>query len=527
MPFGRDFLAIPPVVEINTTSPRTVELLGKAFDAGETVPRRVELVRDLGATRLPLAVPYLLKAIVEPDALVRSEGARSLGIIGDASALPGLRALLPDPEESVRREAIVAGAILKDEAIVSEGLRATDPITLTAAISRSFSPAHVDAIVALLPTLDGAHQAQAISTLGRLGDARHGETVAGYLDRPIPVQVASLQALGLMKAVAQRDAVIAHLRDAHPTVRRAALQALSGVADVTIRQARALDALADPDLPIRTVAAHLLATDPTPSAIAPLVAQLSMDDKPLHDAALAALVAIKSDVLPAMVTLLDDPNNRRRLDALHVLWKLKSDAGLDKQIALANSQDWPVVAAAARSLGTTGRAEAVPALAKLALSFDQTIKLDDPEQATGRQEAVQWGIVGCGALNHPDILPPLMVLIPDWEKKSPYWRAAICWTIGATNSTQHVGAILGILGNDKDAEMVKLEVLKAVGNLRYQNASGLTSGWSTAVPMSSSPPLRYIAWWAHQRIERKSIPWEPIGANWSAEVSIRDMPEVK
>lgn len=526
MPYGRDFLTIPEVEFWNNTSPRTVELLGRAFDAGETVPRRVELVRDLGACKLPVALPYLIKAMAEPDALVRAEAARSSGMIGDASILPTLRTLLDDSDESVRREVIVAGAILKDEAIVLEGLKSDDPVTLGTSLTRAFSPAHATAIVARLQNLPPVRQVQAIVALGRIGSAQHEDAVVGFLPASVPLKVAALTSLGKMKATKKLAEVEAYLNDMHPTVRREALRALAGVAPVDVRQKWAIEKLSDTDIPIRTVAAVLLTANPTGDAVVPLIAQLSVDDQPLHEAALAALVSTGAASIPAIVNLMDDADSARQIDALYVLWKLKSDAALEKQIALAGGADWPVSAAAARALSAASRSEAIPILSKLALSALQSQTGQASEQARGRFDAIQWGIIGCGALNHPDIVAPLMPLLPQFETQPSEWRAALCWAIGATQQTQYASALMGIPGNQKDQESVKIEAIKAMGNMRHKPAIGLTGTWSTGDVVARSPVLRYITHWAHSRITGENIPFIPIRLPWDADVSIRDVPKV-
>ncbi|MGH7214032.1 MAG: HEAT repeat domain-containing protein, partial [Tepidisphaeraceae bacterium] len=290
-----------------------------------------------------------------------------------------------------------------------------------------------------------------------------------------------------------------------------------------------------PDPSVREAAAGLLVDAPTPRLVDVLVRQLEVDYRPLHKTARAALVATGQDSVPAMVALLDHRDARRREDALYVLWKLKSDAGLTRQIALMKDADWGVVAMAARSLGAAGRPEAVPAVAELAGSAMDAMKRATEGAATGdpvstgrMMEAITQSIVACGKLGHRAVLPRLLPMLPDFEKTPGDFRAATCWLVGVTGDAQidaaTCGQMFGLLSNPMDSEPVKFEAIKALGHLRYQPAAGTFANWETEAILSSSPALRWISHWAHERITGTTTPYKPPVSQWTAETAIMDLP---
>ncbi|MGH7215428.1 MAG: HEAT repeat domain-containing protein, partial [Tepidisphaeraceae bacterium] len=241
LPYGQDGLDIPKPIERNATSPRTVQLLIEAASRkDELSARRVQLVADIGACKLPEGLPFLRAALNDADPAVRAEAARAAGAIGDPSVAPDLRKKLDDLEADVRREVYLAGGALKDEHIVSHGLRSQDPVLLSAALASAFAREHAAELAPRVPKMSPDLQAQAIVALGRIGVADYASLVAGFLDKSIVLKTAALRALAGMKATGQSVAAQALLNDPHPTVRREALRALAGVATRDDQQRRAM-----------------------------------------------------------------------------------------------------------------------------------------------------------------------------------------------------------------------------------------------------------------------------------------------
>src|SRR5690606_16591287 len=102
-------LKLPPAVIRSGLTPRTAQLLGEAFtQPGTTIDRRVELVRDLGRSMLPEAVPFIRTALSDESELVRATAARGAGQSRQVQLAGDLLNHLTDPSPDVRA-AVVAG----------------------------------------------------------------------------------------------------------------------------------------------------------------------------------------------------------------------------------------------------------------------------------------------------------------------------------------------------------------------------------------------------------------------------------
>jgi len=528
LPYGMEGLNIPKAVEKNATSSRTVELLAQAAAASDaSVTRRVQLVRDIGACKLSAGLKYVETAMGDPDPLVRGTAAQAAAVIGDASATKPLQKLLADPEPEVRREAILAGATLGDPSFAAAGLKETDELVLRGALNAASTPEHAKQIAARFDGLSPMLKTSALDALGRIGDASQASIAAGQLGGSIPHKVAAIRALGQMKATAQVERVLKMLGDPHPTVRREAVDALSGVASVEVQQQQAIAMLGDEDRSVRHSAAKLLGAVPTADAVDALVKQLYEDYRPLHKAARDALVATGDPSVPAAVKLLDDSDARRREDGSYVLGKLKSDSGLERHIALMDDKDWGVVTQVANSLGEIGRKEAIPPLAKLA-ARGPTLRdeVKDPKDY-GAYSACEQSIVACGKLGHSAILPAIKPLIPFDEFQSGALRGAAVYAFGLLGdaSDPTCATMMGLYPNPKEGENVKFESFKAAGHLNYKPALGLFSKWDSEQMISSSPNLRWIAHWSYERISGQTVPYTPPETSWTPDVAISDLPQ--
>jgi len=87
--------------------------------------KRADAAYNLGLRGNESAIPFLTKALHDPEWNVRMHAAGSLGRIGHESAVPPLIKALRDPEEKVRRNAAEAlGEIRRDKRAVPELVKA-------------------------------------------------------------------------------------------------------------------------------------------------------------------------------------------------------------------------------------------------------------------------------------------------------------------------------------------------------------------------------------------------------------------
>jgi HEAT repeat protein len=97
------------------------------FDRGEAIPDLIECfekskkdpllrflsVQLLGFSESPLALPVLLEALDDKNAMVRAEACRSLEDLADTSSIPHLEARLTDVDDEVRLAAAEALAVMR------------------------------------------------------------------------------------------------------------------------------------------------------------------------------------------------------------------------------------------------------------------------------------------------------------------------------------------------------------------------------------------------------------------------------
>jgi HEAT repeat protein len=527
--FGSEGLGIPETIIKDSTSPRTVELLGKALDEPHTTPQLVQLVKDLGECKKTSGSVFIRKMLRSPEPTIRAEAVRSAAKLNDASLAADLKPLLGDKEQIVRREVIIAGAALGDPSFVTAGLAEKDPLLLGTAIASAATSGHADALASILPSLSPSLQLVTIRALGRLKAISHEAEVVSHFTGDIPHRAAAVHAIGLMKATGELTAVERLLADPHPTVRREAVGALAGVAEPKIQQRHAIERLSDEDRSVREASARLLVNVPTKDAVDLLVQQLDDDYHPLYLAARDAIVAAGADAVPAAVKLLDNRNPRRREDGSYVLGELKSDAGFERHVALMSDPDWPLVEQVSHSLGRIGRKDAAPTLAKLATRAATLMKEDavkkDPIHANS---ACREAIVACGLLGYKDVLPPIIPIIPQREQYAADVRAAAVWVfgmIGDANDASVQGMLGGLLGDIKESEMCKFEAIKAWGNQKRKAALGSVQSWDSGGGFASGPRMRWIMHWAFDRITGTQTPYTPPVSTKAADVSISDLTE--
>ncbi len=521
--FGSEGLPIPDPTPTNGVSPRTVQLLGEELArSGQDVSRRVELTKELGLTHRAEASPFIEKSLRDASPLVRAEAAKALRESQLTELLPQLKALLSDPEPFVVRTAVVSGAAMGDAEFATTGLSHADAGVRIAAMRSASSPRHADAIAAAFPSLSPQLRIEAVKSLGRTGASSHSSLVASLLDEGIAEKVAALDALGAMKATDQLNRALPRLEDAHPSVRRAAILALQGMAPEDVRQARSIEMLSDSDYSVRTAAAEILRLNPTPAAVEPLVEQLSIDYQLLHDATRGALVAIGAPTIPAAGRLLDDADPRRQEDGSYLLGTLKSDEAIQRHIDLLKSPDWRVVAQAAWSLGSIGNPAARDPVGKLAARAATDWKASN-EQAGAAIDAFRNAIIAAVQLGYPSIVEDTRKVIPDKLNQPSAIRSAALWAwgmMGDPKDSATVGRIFGIYRDIEDGMDVKIEGIKALGNLRVGSSA---SNLLNILSPSGDSLATWIATWSYNRITGEDRPFDAGEAPWSPSLSIMDL----
>src|SRR5690606_2879664 len=103
-------------------------------------------------------------------------------------------------------------------------------------------------------------------------------------------------------------------------------------------------------------------------------------------------------------------------------------------------------------------------------------------------DSVTQAIVACGKLGHGEIFNTLRPILPQYETMPSAWRGATVWVYGVTaNDGSAVGSMMGIIGNERDSESVKYEVVKMLGNLPHKASEGYLAKWNSDRNLSMSP----------------------------------------
>ncbi len=541
-----------PIVRVNETQPRTVELLGEAMKT-PYLPRRVQLVTELGLTKLPAAAKFLREAMADPEPQVRAAAAWSAGQVGEPSLVADLKKLLHDSDAHVRIEAVLAGAALGDASFIDAGLADADTSVVVAAVSVAgagqagklvaicnAAPATGDsnapgnagksATAGGAPAIDAtALRITAVRALGRIGDSQNSNPVAKFLNDPaVSLRAAAVESIGRMKAAGHSGTVESLLADAHPTVRRSALVAMSLLAKPSPAlndagpstqqfQQRCITALADEDLSVRETAARLLQTSPTSDALPALMANLPNELSRLHTAVREAIVAIGPAAVASAEKLLTDSNPRRREDGSYLLGGLKSAASLEAHMALMKDPDWQVVRQAAVSLGQIGRKEAAPAVAAVSHLADQ------PVLEPLSMEAIEQSIVTSAELGDVSMLPMCKTILPARAKYSGTFRAAGAFLIGRLGDRDDKSLskmLTHPLSDLEEADTVKFECVKALGQLKLPAAAGVVGKDRASAKYLGDARTDWLDYWVRSRVLGPQPPLTPFPMNWEASTSV-------
>jgi HEAT repeat protein len=394
---------------------------------------RREMIRALGRLGAAKAVaPYL----TDPDLEVREISALSLSDLGDASAIPALRALALEPSEERRIEAIRGLVRLgvrdcgPDLAMLLQdrdwGIReaAAEALGLLGLTSQS------PRVERLLTDPGAEYRVSAIRALVRL-DARASVPLLLPLlrDRNHLVVTEAIRAAALLGATEARESVLAALASEDTVVRsmafawfselgkpqdaavilpfltrepRQGIKALGVLGDPVAVPAIAAFLGADTPLPVRLDAVSALGRLRSPAAVEAL--KKALDDPALGTSALLALAELgERSVAGRVLPLLESPDRNLTITKLHPLLALNPpEDARDRLSRLAADERHEVRARAAGLLGSLGDAEwAAPHLDRC---------LADPAPAVRRSALLSYrrlqrapsGNLLDGALRDPD-----------------------------------------------------------------------------------------------------------------------------
>lgn len=537
--FGQPQLVVPTGPRQNLTSPRTATLLAEALGHESQIDRRVELLTQLGQTQLDEGIETIRSALRDDAPAIRAAAARAAGAAGKAALAADLLPLVNDASATVRAEVVRAHAVLTDRRAdaspaVLAGVKDTDPGVRIAAFAVAGNEPEARAIADQVPVLQGRLQIAAVEALGRIGSGAGVEALLPLLRGDVAQQSAAARALGRMSAATHAAAVRELLGHAHPTVRREALAALQQLLEADDARATAIGMLEDPDPTVRAAAASMAVPVPDAAVVAVLVKHLADPYLPLHDAALAALgnpagAAIRDEVIRHAVTLLDSPQARRREDGTRLLGVFRSNAGIEKQLAIlpqkqrSEAVDDGVMQQTAVALGLIGDQRAVPAVRSLAQRGVDTIISNSNDPLAG--VAVVEALVAAGRLGDREIIPAarrIMGSNPELTPSEP--RGAGAWVVGAVGNAGDesvAGVLMKLAGSQFDTDETKIEAVKAAGRLKLKSTAGRLQA---VAEQSMTPELRWMALWAHARITGTEATYEPPVIPWRARVAVEDLP---
>ena len=547
--YGLDGLDIPPEPLANGTTPRTAQLMGEGLRRAIGTAAKVQFIREIGMCQLPQSLPLVKPLIADSDPMIRAEACAAIETLANCPGTAGglkdiirkdreltraLEKVLAEDSESPCRiaalDALVALQGPDSPAILAAA--STRPVPDAALIIRALvhagRPSHLEMVQRLWPSLPESTRLIAARTLGRIGDAKGAALVLPLSKGDVPARIAAMEALGGMKLTSQVAVVAAGIADPHPSVRRAAVAALQTVADAQTRRRDGLVMLKDPDSTVRLTAVELLAANIVPELAKPFAAQLTDRYQPIYAASLKALwaspdPASRQACIDVAASLLDNSDPRRQQDGSYILGRYRSDAALQRHIAIAatfeNSKpDWALVSQAVDSLGRIGHPDAKPCVLKLAGQDPATANTPQTETIS----AIANAMIACGRLGEKAVLPIChKAMAGNPERMASILRTAAAYGIGAVGTVADTGSFPGVMGGGQaayESPQTRIEVLRAIGNLRDKAKLSLT-GASTILGADE----QWMAHWAHDRITGQTTPFTPRAITWNADVSIRDM----
>jgi eukaryotic-like serine/threonine-protein kinase len=188
-------------VLIRANDPETIKHLIAVLKDENEYSRRaaVEVLNEIGDAK---SVKFLLEAIKDDDWWVRSRAGDALGKIGGPKVIDAVLQLARDKDDDIRRAAIEILNQTKDERAVSHLIEATKDKDWWVcersvdALAEIGSKRAVPRLLEMLATTPPRSLPVVVRAVGRLGEAKHVESLLPFLQRPEKeLRIEAMQAL--------------------------------------------------------------------------------------------------------------------------------------------------------------------------------------------------------------------------------------------------------------------------------------------------------------------------------------------
>lgn len=334
---------------------------------------RAQAARALGQRRAPLdsAVEGLRALVEDPEPTVRLQALIALGRIGDPAAVPAVLPALAEPDVFLAFGARVALRRIGDWDAAAEGFRSDDPgvrLGVLRAMEQQYHPRAVAHLIArasdeACPPDERATALRFAAEVHRRARPWNG---AWWGTRPTrgrpPARVLEWEGTADVMAAVRRG-----LTDPEPAVRLAAIEAVRTTDDRESLAALADRFAAEPDAEVRATLARTLGAMKHAPALPALVAALRGDaPEAVREAVIEAVEAIGTDAATeALVQLLGRPDlpDAVRPRVIAALGKFRARPAVPALVETLGSPSEEVRVAAAGALARIGEPQgAAPAL---------------------------------------------------------------------------------------------------------------------------------------------------------------------
>jgi HEAT repeat protein len=462
-------------------------------------------------------------------------------MMGDEALVAGLSQLSRDGDTDVRREAMLALMSIarahNRPMDLAQALADKQPSVMAAALQVAWAQEHAAIIASSIGVLPSELKPEAADALARIKAPETAAALLPLLKGDVAARVAAVRAYGECAKAGQHEPMQAILQDAHPTVRRAAISAIGKLAPPATRDPLAIRMLADSDPTVREAAARVLTPLPSTEALAAMLSQLDVEYAPLHVATRAALThpandSVRQAVIAAAAEMLAHANPLRREDASYILGRLRSDAAIDRHVALLTwdpaspeKSQWPVIAQAAESVGLIGDRRAIGPLMIIVKVAPDALAGAERSQMNAMASAMANALVAAARLRHrPAIEQSVRILALNSEGCPADLRAAAAFAIGVLSEGGTAPPadvnFFAIYSNPYEGHAAKIEVIKAVGNMRHAASADRLKELSVA---DGTRDLRWLAHWSYQRCANTHVPYTPPTERREPPVTIFDL----
>lgn len=492
---------------------RLEELVKAARSTDEAA--RLQAIQDLGTLGGAQVVPVLAELLQAESPTVRAYAARALGTVGEPakSAAEGLIALLADPEQHVRRQALAAIAAIRpgpkvtvplfvklmhdaDPGIrlrvmsavaeagsaavpaMSEALKNEEAAYWACVILRDMGPEAAGAAPALVEKLKDRRpqiRREAVLALAAIGAADSAAKIAPLL-KDEPSRTAATYALGALGRIPPNaEAIIrANIKSQDMLLSTTSLWALARVypQDVALKRTAITQLVArlkDQDPFVRAAAARALsALPPSPEITGPIFEKaLAEADETTTHYMLDALAGLGPKAVPRLIAALKHTSLRGQI--AHILGQIGPPAApaTDALAKLVSDEDPNVGIEAAHALAKIGPAAkaAVPAL---------IAALDYPESKARHAAAYALGAIGpAAAAAEPALLKVINGTDDSLSLISAWALIKISGVSAKTAAAVLPELITGLQSSSSESRQHAAETLGSLGALAKESAPEL------------------------------------------------------